>query len=382
VFLVRRRATDEIFAMKVLKKATLVIHTKTVEHTKNERSILSQVAHNFIVKLHYAFQTPDKLFLILQYAPGGNLFRHLSIQRMFHEDTAAFYIGELLLAIDHLHSLGIIYRDLKPENVLLDAEGHVLLTDFGLSKVALETRTICGTLEYTAPEVFDEANHYGRAVDYWSLGAMLFDMITGSPPFTGNNRKKVMEGILKKKPTFPPYLTSHATDLIKKLLTKNPVLRLGANSETGATEMMNHRYFRKINWKNLAARKLEPPIRPDVSNSLDTRNFHECYTGMPLESPPAHLLSKDGPSAGGAGKKRKNKKKGVEVGTGKLSGEVPVSGVSFEDRLDGMHLGDEAETDAIEIPAKLPSQNDAHGHHFHGFSYVREQELFDFLNGE
>ncbi|KAI9336517.1 kinase-like domain-containing protein [Obelidium mucronatum] len=283
VFLVRKKATQTIYAMKVLKKATLVIHTKTVEHTKNERTILSQLTHPFIVKLHYAFQTPEKLYLILQYAPGGELFSHLATQRMFDEDTASFYIGELLLALEHLHGLGIIYRDLKPENVLLDAKGHVLLTDFGLSKVALETRTVCGTIEFTAPEVLDNQTEYGPGVDYWSLGVMLFDMLTGRPPFSGNNRKKVMELILKGKVTFPPYLTSYAKDLLNKLLKKNPAQRLGSN---GAQEVKSHSYFRKLNWKQLAARELEPPICPSVVGSLDTSNFDECFTGMSIESPP------------------------------------------------------------------------------------------------
>ncbi|KAJ3280821.1 serine/threonine protein kinase psk1, partial [Rhizoclosmatium sp. JEL0117] len=283
VFLVRKKATQTIYAMKVLKKATLVIHTKTVEHTKNERSILSQLAHPFIVKLHYAFQTPEKLYLILQYAPGGELFSHLATQRMFDEDTASFYIGELLLALEHLHGLGIIYRDLKPENVLLDAKGHVLLTDFGLSKVALETRTVCGTIEFTAPEVLDNQIEYGAGVDHWSLGVMLYDMLTGRPPFSGNNRKKVMEAILKSKVTFPPYLTSYAKDLLTKLLRKQPAQRLGCN---GAQEIKNHSYFRKLNWRQLAARELEPPIAPEVVGSLDTRNFDECFTGMSIESPP------------------------------------------------------------------------------------------------
>ncbi|KAJ3004018.1 UNVERIFIED_CONTAM: Ribosomal protein S6 kinase beta-1 [Siphonaria sp. JEL0065] len=285
VFLVRKKETQTIYAMKVLKKATLVIHTKTVEHTKNERSILSQLAHPFIVKLHYAFQTTEKLYLILQYAPGGELFSHLANQRMFDEDMASFYIGELLLALEHLHGLGIIYRDLKPENVLLDEVGHVLLTDFGLSKVALETRTVCGTIEFTAPEVLDVQCEYGPAVDYWSLGVMLYDMLTGRPPFSGNNRKKVMEQILKQKVTFPPYLTSYAKDLLNKLLKKNPVQRLGSGP-TGTQEIKSHSYFRKLNWKQLAARELEPPITPEVSGSLDTRNFDACFTDMAIESPP------------------------------------------------------------------------------------------------
>ncbi|KAJ3326483.1 serine/threonine protein kinase psk1, partial [Blyttiomyces sp. JEL0837] len=249
----------KLYAMKVLRKATLTLHTKTVEHTKNERSILEQIQHPFIVKLWYAFQTPAKLYLILEYAPGGELFSHLANERMFSEDVAGFYIGDLLLALEHLHSLGIIYRDLKPENVLLDSKGHVLLTDFGLSKVALSTLTICGTIEFTAPEVLESTVQYGYGVDHWSLGVMLYDMLTGSPPFTGNNRKKVMESIMKKKPTFPVYLTSYAKDLLTKLLKRNPAQRIGSGP-TRAKEIMNHGFFRRINWKLLEAKLVEPPI--------------------------------------------------------------------------------------------------------------------------
>ncbi|KAJ3103450.1 serine/threonine protein kinase psk1, partial [Physocladia obscura] len=328
VFLVRQKATSKIYAMKVLKKATLVIHTKTVEHTKNERTILSQLAHPFIVKLHYAFQSPERLYLILQYAPGGELFSHLANQRMFDEDTAAFYIGELVLAIEHLHSLGIIYRDLKPENVLLDSIGHILLTDFGLSKVALGgvTRTLCGTVEFTAPEVLAGTEDYGPGVDHWSLGVMLFDMLTGSPPFPGNNRKKVVDAIMSKKVVFPQYVTSFARDLITKLLKKKAAQRIGyvrddddvvaivagaggrggsggggkAGNSGGAAEIKAHGFFRKLDWKRLEARKIPPPITPDVDGELDTRNFDDYFTGMALESPPLRggmLLSPLNPNA-------------------------------------------------------------------------------------
>ncbi|KAJ3219432.1 serine/threonine protein kinase psk1 [Dinochytrium kinnereticum] len=174
-----KKETDK---QTICHETSITLHTKVGEHTKNERSILEQIQHTFIVKLWYAFQTPTKLYLILGYASGGELFTHLANEKMFSEDVAAFYIGELLLALEHLHSLGIIYRDLKPENVLLDHEGHVVLTDFGLSKVALGTNTLCGTIEFAAPEVLNSSEEYGCVVDYWSLGVMLYDMLTGSPP--------------------------------------------------------------------------------------------------------------------------------------------------------------------------------------------------------
>ncbi|ORY51050.1 Pkinase-domain-containing protein [Rhizoclosmatium globosum] len=274
VFLVRQKDTGDLFAMKVLKKATLSLHgTKTLHHTKSERQILSQLNHHFIVTLHYAFQTPTKLYLILQYAPGGDLFRYLAKEVMFKEPTAAFYVGEILLALEHLHELGIIYRDLKPENVLLDSEGHILLTDFGLSKVALETKTVCGTIEYMAPEILEESSSYGMACDYWSLGALMFDLLTGSPPFSGNNRKKVMEGILKKKPKFPKYLSPSATSLIRGLLHKDPEQRIGSSEENG---------LGKLN-----ARELQPPIIPDPVDSI-LESFGKL--GFESEVPPKDLM--------------------------------------------------------------------------------------------
>ncbi|KAI8926829.1 kinase-like domain-containing protein [Entophlyctis helioformis] len=286
-----------LYAMKVLRKASIVLHGKETEHTQNERSILEAIRHPFIVKLNYAFQTPQKLYLILSYASGGELFTYLAKERMFSEDVACFYISELLLAISHLHSLGIIYRDLKPENVLLDAEGHVILTDFGLSKVAVGAITVCGTIEFMAPEVLNEKLTYGKAVDYWSLGVMLYDMLTGSPPFTGNNRKKIMEAILNKKPAFPKYITPNSRDLCTKLLRKNPEQRLG-NGDDGAETVKKHAFFRKIVWKSLLARQVTPPYIPKlVSIARDTSNFHSEFTSMGLAESPPNVAS-DGPDGG------------------------------------------------------------------------------------
>ncbi|KAI9337868.1 kinase-like domain-containing protein [Zopfochytrium polystomum] len=315
VFLARKKNNNRLYAMKVLRKATLTVHTKSIEHTKNERSILERIQHPFIAKLWYAFQSPARLFLILEYAPGGELFSHLAAERMFSEDVAAFYIGELLLALEHLHSLGIIYRDLKPENVLLDAQGHVILTDFGLSKWAVKTETMCGTIEFTAPEVLDPKVRYGYGVDHWSLGVMLYDMLTGNPPFTGQNRKKIMDAILTKKPNFPFYLTSFAKDLLTRLLRKDPEKRIGSGPTRGA-EIQAHSFFRKINWNNLAKRRTTPPIKPSIVDPLDTSNFDECFTSMPvlLDSPPQGNrflpLDPDGemPSTGSMSKKKKKKK--------------------------------------------------------------------------
>ncbi|XP_047680118.1 ribosomal protein S6 kinase beta-2 isoform X4 [Prionailurus viverrinus] len=220
----------KIYAMKVLRKAKIVRNAKDTAHTRAERNILESVKHPFIVELAYAFQTGGKLYLILECLSGGELFTHLEREGIFLEDTACFYLAEITLALGHLHSQGIIYRDLKPENIMLSSQGHIKLTDFGLCKESIHegavTHTFCGTIEYMAPEILVRSGH-NRAVDWWSLGALMYDMLTGSPPFTAENRKKTMDKIIKGKLTLPPYLTPDARDLVKKFLKRNPSQRMG-----------------------------------------------------------------------------------------------------------------------------------------------------------
>uniref|UniRef100_A0A8C8LUN0 Ribosomal protein S6 kinase beta-2 n=1 Tax=Oncorhynchus tshawytscha TaxID=74940 RepID=A0A8C8LUN0_ONCTS len=257
VFQVRKvqgAQTGKIFAMKVLKKAKIVCNAKDTAHTRAEREILETVRHPFIVDLLYAFQTGGKLYLILECLSGGELFMQLEKEGIFMEDTACFYLGEIVLALGHLHSNGIIYRDLKPENIMLNHQGHIKLTDFGLCKESIHdgavTHTFCGTIEYMAPEILTRTGH-NRAVDWWSLGALMYDMMTGSPPFTAENRKKTIDKILKCKLNLPPYLTLDARDMIKKLLKKSPLQRLGS-SAADCKDIQKHPFFRHINWDDLS----------------------------------------------------------------------------------------------------------------------------------
>ncbi|NWT14197.1 KS6B2 kinase, partial [Vireo altiloquus] len=209
--------------------AKIACNAKDTAHTRAERNILEAVKHPFIVDLIYAFQTGGKLYLILECLSGGELFMQLEREGIFLEDTACFYLSEITLALGHLHSHGIIYRDLKPENIMLNSQGHIKLTDFGLCKESIHdgavTHTFCGTIEYMAPEILVRSGH-NRAVDWWSLGALMYDMLTGSatppgsplqPPFTAENRKKTIDKILKGKLVLPPYLTPDARDLLKKV---------------------------------------------------------------------------------------------------------------------------------------------------------------------
>lgn len=286
VLLVKQRTTGRLYAQKQFKKASLVVHKKLIEQTKTERQILESVnRHPFVVKLYYAFQDQEKLYLILEYGQGGELFTHLNTEKMFAEPVAAFYMAEMVLALSHLHdTLGVIYRDLKPENCLLDSEGHLLLTDFGLSKVAADDascNSMLGTVEYMAPEVI-QGQKYGKAVDWWSFGALGYDLMTGNPPFRGQNHAKIQDNIVKQKLIMPYFLSPDAKDLLTRLLKKDPSKRLGSHMPKDLATIKKHRFFRKIDWKALEAREIEPPIQPMITDPELAENFAPEFTDLSL----------------------------------------------------------------------------------------------------
>lgn len=287
VLLVKHKVSGRLYAQKQFRKASLTVHKRLVEQTKTERAILESVnCHPFVVKLFYAFQDHEMLYLILEYAQGGELFHHLQMERMFSEEVASFYMAEMVLALEHLHqNLGVVYRDLKPENCLLDAEGHLLLADFGLSKVSVKGDERCnsalGTVEYMAPEIV-QGKTYGKACDWWSLGALGFDLLTGSPPFKGNNNAKIQERIVKQKPAMPYFLGPDAKDLLTRFLRKEPHKRLGYHPPKDMQTIKNHRFFRKINFAALERREMEPPIKPLVTDPALAENFSEDFTHIPL----------------------------------------------------------------------------------------------------
>uniref|UniRef100_A0A2K6B929 Ribosomal protein S6 kinase n=1 Tax=Macaca nemestrina TaxID=9545 RepID=A0A2K6B929_MACNE len=269
VFLVRKvKGSDagQLYAMKVLKKATLKVRDRV--RSKMERDILAEVNHPFIVKLHYAFQTEGKLYLILDFLRGGDLFTRLSKEVMFTEEDVKFYLAELALALDHLHGLGIIYRDLKPENILLDEEGHIKITDFGLSKEAIDhdkrAYSFCGTIEYMAPEVVNRRGHT-QSADWWSFGVLMFEMLTGSLPFQGKDRKETMALILKAKLGMPQFLSGEAQSLLRALFKRNPCNRLGAGID-GVEEIKRHPFFVTIDWNS-------PGVPPSA-------NAHHLFRGF------------------------------------------------------------------------------------------------------
>lgn len=289
MFLVRKvKGSDagQLYAMKVLKKATLKVRDRV--RSKMERDILAEVNHPFIVKLHYAFQTEGKLYLILDFLRGGDLFTRLSKEVMFTEEDVKFYLAELALALDHLHGLGIIYRDLKPENILLDEEGHIKITDFGLSKEAIDhdkrAYSFCGTIEYMAPEVVNRRGHT-QSADWWSFGVLMFEMLTGSLPFQGKDRKETMALILKAKLGMPQFLSGEAQSLLRALFKRNPCNRLGAGID-GVEEIKRHPFFVTIDWNKLFRKEIKPPFKPAVGRPEDTFHFDPEFTARtPTDSP-------------------------------------------------------------------------------------------------
>ncbi|XP_057178273.1 ribosomal protein S6 kinase alpha-3 isoform X3 [Triplophysa rosa] len=289
VFLVKKTVgpdAGQLYAMKVLKKATLKVRDRV--RTKMERDILVEVNHPFIVKLHYAFQTEGKLYLILDFLRGGDLFTRLSKEVMFTEEDVKFYLAELALALDHLHGLGIIYRDLKPENILLDEEGHIKLTDFGLSKESIDHEnkaySFCGTVEYMAPEVVNRRGHTYSA-DWWSYGVLMFEMLTGTLPFQGKDRKETMTMILKAKLGMPQFLSAEAQSLLRSLFKRNPSNRFGAGPD-GVEEIKRHPFYATIDWNKLFRREIYPPFKPASGRPDDTFYFDPEFTAKtPKDSP-------------------------------------------------------------------------------------------------
>ncbi|KAI6182161.1 Ribosomal protein S6 kinase alpha-6 isoform X2 [Aphelenchoides bicaudatus] len=279
VFLVKKNSEPnggKLFAMKVLKKAAL--KPKDRERSRTERDVLVKMTHPFIVKLHYAFQTDSKFYLVMDFLRGGDLFTRMS-NESFTEETAKFYVGEIVLAIGHLHVAGIVYRDLKPENILLDAEGHVKIVDFGLSKKSIgttgKTHSFCGTIEYMAPEIVNRKGH-SSAADWWSLGVLVYEMLTGRLPFTADDKNDAMNQILKAKLSMPGYLSKPTQSFLRALFKRVPENRLGYGID-GHERVKEHAFFGTMDWQKLYRREYKPPFKPDLSKDL-TCHFDSKFT--------------------------------------------------------------------------------------------------------
>lgn len=298
VYMVRKHSSQEIFAMKVLRKAELVKRNQ-VRHTMTERQVLTLISHPFIVSMRYAFQTSSKLMMISDYCCGGEIFFHLKKFRSFSEAMVRFYAAELIAALSHLHEHHILYRDLKPENILLDQDGHIQLTDFGLSKMKCTVfrgaKTFCGTPEYLAPEMLHSRKNktqYGTAIDWWSLGTLIYEMLTGWPPFFDQNYDVMCTKILKAPLRFPAQfgLSPVVRNLIAGLLHRDPAKRLGCRaSHGGVQELKQHPFFSNINWKLLELRSVKPPFKPRIRSPTDTQNFDKMFTRETLDQLTLHV---------------------------------------------------------------------------------------------
>ncbi|KAG0370342.1 camp-dependent protein kinase catalytic subunit [Gamsiella multidivaricata] len=274
VHLVQSRYNSRFYAMKVLKK-TEVVRLKQVEHTNNEKMILERVEHPFLINLWGTFQDERNLYMVMDYVVGGELFSVLRKSQRFPEHVARFYTCEVLLALEYLHSHAVIYRDLKPENLLLDSLGHIKITDFGFAKHVPQnmTWTLCGTPDYLAPEII-QSKGYGKAVDWWSMGVLMFEMCAGFPPFFDEDHIKLYGKIMAGKVKYPSHFSSSLKDLLKRLLTADLTKRYG-NLRGGATDIKNHAWFEGVNWDQVYQRQIEAPYRPTILGEGDASNFDD-----------------------------------------------------------------------------------------------------------
>lgn len=281
VLQVRKKDDQQIYAMKVLEKHAIIAR-KQVAHTLSEKLIMQRIVHPFIVRLHYAFQTADKLFMVMDFVNGGELFFHLKNEGKFAEERVKIYAAEIALALGHLHAMDIVYRDLKPENVLIDYYGHIRITDFGLSKQIPQngsTATFCGTPEYLAPEVLKGKGH-GTPVDWWSLGTLVFEMLTGLPPFYSPNHNVMYQKILSGDIHWTSDVSPDARSLISGLLNQDPAKRFTVK------QIMAHHWFNGLNWDKLMKKEIVPPWRPPISDPyFDLSQIDKNFTGLQVQEP-------------------------------------------------------------------------------------------------
>ncbi|XP_055325225.1 protein kinase C-like [Sitodiplosis mosellana] len=277
--LAEKRGTEEVYAVKVLKK-DYIVQNIGIDYIMTEKHILTLAAeHPFLTALHSCFQTTDRLFFVMEYVSGGNLRFQIQRARKFDKKRAAFYAAEVTIALQFLHLHGVVYRDLKLDNILLDQEGHCKLADFGLCKEGIIddifASTFCGTPHYMAPEII-QLLEYGSSVDWWALGVLIYEMMAGQPPFQADSIDDLYESILHDDVLYPVSLNRQALSIMRGFMTKNLAHRLGCSGN--GSQIRDHPFFEDLDWEALELRRVKPPFRPKVKSPKDTFNIDAVFT--------------------------------------------------------------------------------------------------------
>ncbi|KAG8527599.1 uncharacterized protein KY384_007752 [Bacidia gigantensis] len=295
VMLAETKATKKLYAIKVLKKE-FIIENDEVESTKSEKRVFliaNKERHPFLLNLHACFQTETRVYFVMEYISGGDLMLH--IQRgQFGSKRAQFYAAEVCLALKYFHENGVIYRDLKLDNILLTLDGHIKIADYGLCKEDMwygsNTSTFCGTPEFMAPEILLDKK-YGRAVDWWAFGVLIYQMLLQQSPFRGEDEDEIYDAILADEPLYPIHMPRDSVSILQKLLTREPELRLGSGP-TDAQEVMSQPFFKTISWEDVRDKRMPPPFRPEIKNATDTSNFDSEFTSVtPVLTPVQSVLT-------------------------------------------------------------------------------------------
>ena len=293
VLLAEKKETNNLYAIKILKK-DVVLQNDDRDTVTYEKKALSLAQHSpFLVQLHSCFQSKDRLFFVMEYVTGGDLLHQILKFGKFEEPVATFYAAEIALGLIFLHRHGIIYRDLKLDNIMLDHEGHIKIGDFGMCKEGFHgtvtTKTFCGTPEYIAPEII-RSHPYGKSVDWWAFGVLIYNMIVGKAPFYGEDQEDLFSAILDQTLSFPKFMSKEAKSICTLLLVKNPRERLGCMGK-GYLEVKKHCFFKMINWNKVEARDVQPPFRPKISDPTKAENIDDCFKMLSISMTPPDAVA-------------------------------------------------------------------------------------------